>query len=278
MPTELVTHKVCGTNDLKILRNIDEALKRGLRHLVPKKGKGTVAIVGGGPSLSYTWGELKYCGLPIMALNGAHNFLTERDVYPTFAVMMDARARQARFWKNPNPYTIYLPCANCDPTVFDVLEDSGARTALWFAWMGIGEPNNTLRIGGGSTIGMRAIYLAAVMGFEKAILYGFDGCKSEEKTHAYSQPRADHTEVHDVWVDENNKYKCTPAMCAQAGDFRDMLKVGMPIDLEFRGDGLLSAIWDKAVSLRRQENSPRPEAVETSPHLTPGGISKYDSY
>jgi hypothetical protein len=95
---------------------------------------------------------------------------------------------------------------------------------------------------GGGTVMLRGIPLLMMLGFRKFELFGFDSCLRDSKHHAYSQPENDRTLEIPVRVG-GREFMCHPWMVAQIGDWVRLLKfIGPHIDLEVRGDSLVSAI------------------------------------
>src|SRR6185436_11852215 len=102
---------------------------------------------------------------------------------------------------------------------------------------------NVLRIGGGSTSGLRAMFLSYLMGFRSMILYGMDSCND-----ATGRKRFDSgTEFTTMPVVVGGReFMCSVAMAGQAQDFQMATYHCMPgLHLEVKGDGLLAAIVEE---------------------------------
>src|SRR5690242_14390519 len=79
-----------------------------------------IAIVGYGPSLQDTWPLIKNFKA-IMTTSGAHNFLIERGITPTYHVDCDPRPHKAKFTEKPQPGVQYLIGSSAHPKIVDNL-------------------------------------------------------------------------------------------------------------------------------------------------------------
>ena len=132
-----------------------------------------------GPSLLATWEALR--NKAIISVSGAHDFLIERGLVPTYHVECDPRPHKAAFLRNPHPDITYCIASCCHPTIFEQLE--GHKVLLWHL---AEEPVEDMRVllreldigsklvGGGSTVGLRAIVVADVLGVRDMDIYGMD--------------------------------------------------------------------------------------------------------
>jgi hypothetical protein len=106
------------------------------------------------------------------------------------------------------------------------------------------RPGNWLMIGGGSTVGLRAVNVAYLMGAREFHLYGFDSCFVEGEHHCYvNAVTTDDDEALNVPIFvEGRKFTCAPWMVSQAQEYQRL--VDMLPDCTFRvhGDGLISWI------------------------------------
>ena len=73
-------------------------------------------------------------------------------------------------------------------------------------------------LGGGSTVGMRALYLAFTSGFRRIHAYGLDGSYHGEEHHAFAQPLND-GEDRITMMMMGQTYSCSPWMVRQANEF-----------------------------------------------------------
>lgn len=211
---------------------------------------GKVCIVGGAPSLADTLPALRFHmehGAVLLALNNTHDWLIERGIVPDMHVMLDARDKNAEFVRNPRKGLLYLMAAQCHPDVFEALK--GMDTMIWVADVpGMRELAETVEkplglVGGGSTVGLKAMALAYLWGFRQMHLFGLDSCYREGKHHAYPQSLNDNETRLDT-VFHGRKFVCSPWMVAQAEDFdhdaRQLIAQG--VSLKAHGQGLLQTI------------------------------------
>jgi hypothetical protein len=115
-----------------------------------------------------------------------------------------------------------------------------------------------LRVGGGCTVGTRAIALALGMGFNNLHLFGFDNCLSNTyKHHAYDfvDPEVETVgNIQELCLEPNGKkYKVADFMLAQLFDFQNMLKIyADKMSITVHGDGLIKDLMDKAKVISKE--------------------------
>lgn len=211
---------------------------------------GKVCIVGGAPSLKDTLPALHFHkgrGALVVALNNTHDWLAERGIEPDMHVMLDARAKSADFVRNPRKGVTYLIAAQCHPDVFDAL--AGHEVIVWVADVpGMRElaqrtPKPVGLVGGGSTVGLKAMALMHLWGFRWQGLFGMDSCYRQDAHHAYPQALNDNeSRVETIYG--GRRYTCAPWMVAQAEDFehdaRELQAKGAT--LKAYGTGLIQSI------------------------------------
>lgn len=218
-----------------------------------ERNRGSVCIVGGGPSLADTLPELqklKKRGAFVVSLNNTHDWLISRGIIPTFHVMLDARAENARFVQRPRPDVGYLIAAQCHPSVFDALK--WHEPIVWVADVPGMRPLAdrvsvpiTL-IGGGSTVGLKAMALMYLWGFRNFHLFGMDSCYRDGSHHAYPQDLNDSESRVETTV-SGRTFVCAPWMLAQADDFQAdaerLMESGCK--LKAHGDGLIQTLLNQ---------------------------------
>jgi hypothetical protein len=224
---------------------------------VEKKHDTPIAIVGGGPSLKEGLGMLRLHvlnGGHVWALNGVHDYLIHKGIIPDAMVMLDSRKENAGFVQSPHKDVTYYIAARCHPDVFKALE--GYNVVVWHSIIDedrdvkIVEDCAPFRknsdkpvaqlVGGGSTVGLRAMYLAWwILGYTKFHIYGMDS-SYKDGGHAYKQTLNDNDKVIEVTV-EGQTFVTTPWMANQAKGFREQMTQMVPRGCEVRvyGDGLL---------------------------------------
>ena len=117
--------------------------------------------------------------------------------------------------------------SQCHPDVFDALaEHPRDKLALWHAGLHDDAMVEILRpycsddepgviVGGGSTVGLRAMFLAYLSGFRKLHLYGFDSCYRGPDHHAFTQALNEGEALLEVMM-ASRRYRCSIWMARQA--------------------------------------------------------------
>lgn len=243
--------KVVGnTSEDELINHIQHSMTLDLPWVTQKpEHKSHAVIVGGGPSLIEHLDEIKFRaenGQKIFALNNTVGILRGHSIEPDFHIMLDARQSNVNFIPDDQRNIKCYYASLCHP---DVLEFADV---LWHPLIdGIQDFVDTETfVGGGTSVGTRAICVAYLKGFRFIHLYGFDSSYRGDSHHAYAQPLNDNERVIDVWLAGKN-FKCAAWMATQAEEFRDL----MPQLMEFgctitiHGDGLIP-------HLARQLNTP----------------------
>lgn len=207
---------------------------------------GLLSIVCYGPSLLETWREINQKDyLPILTVSGAHDFLSERGITPDYHVHMDPRAFEPEMLANPNDQTKYLMASCCAPEFWAILKKR--HVELWHLingpetidWVRVHHSRGLKScIGGGSTVGQRAMNVGASLGYRRFRIYGMD--LSFGPQH-WAGPHPGNDEPI-IQVDLNGKtYKTTPQLLKAAQEMEDFLK-SMDVEIEFHGNGLMQEV------------------------------------
>lgn len=178
-----LTVSVNATREM-IASNIEATLKRGFQLLKEESKTGIVSVVGSGPSLAWTYKDLKG---DVLACNGAHDYLVSQGITPKYAMLWDANTVMAGMI-TPHKGVTYLIASRCHPSVFEKLR--GYDVLVWHA-LGDDEllpllqkySRSTLIIAGGSSSVLRGTHVAATMGYKEQHLFGVDSCYSGDETH-----------------------------------------------------------------------------------------------
>lgn len=254
-----INWKAIGEDPAVIVEN--SARIKGRIHLAEPKELNLepVAIVGFGPSLKDTWKDVRKFK-KIFTCSGAHKFLIEHGIVPTYHVDSDPRAYKADILGNPHPLVTYMISSICHPTYFDKLELYRSRVWLWHMLFLEPEifkyfPVNEWILTGGHTVGPRAIKIAALMGYCNLHMFGFDGSVQEDATHATKHPAAPSDFVRTkvggkTYVTTNNWQDHAEILLK---DFDRMPEVVY----EFHGDGLIQAMAAQHVPIERAKMPPR---------------------
>lgn len=204
-------------------------------------------ICGGGPSLkgqAFLIGSLQVGGAALFSVNKVDQFLRELGLLPNFHVMVDGRPGLDE-WVAAGGIKLYA--SMCDPKVLAKAAEIGDLT-VWHAQTegidAIFGKDPAILIGGGHTVGLRAMVLAYVMGFRRIACFGFDGSYQENAHHAYPQKQNDGETVLDV-IAGGRTFKAAPWMVQQAHDFKELTfqLEGMGCEISLFGDGLLPHIF-----------------------------------
>jgi len=220
-----------------------------------------VALAGGGPSIKRHLHELRQFPT-IVSCGSSHDYLMEQGISPTFAVACDPDPITQAYFQNPTQKAIYLLSSHCNPGLYDHLKDY--RIVRWHsytdeqaaidAWAEIDGPN-WHAIGGGCTVGLRALSMMLMLGFKEIHFFGFDSCveelNGETQHHAYQY--ATDKEVmqtlHKVKTGVNGPgektYICEGYQLAQAYHFKQFVTFhGHRFKATFHGGGMLSDWYD----------------------------------
>jgi len=246
----------CNTEMDALMANVTHALGLGLPELKQTEAnEKSVCIVGGGPSLKHNLEELKLrsrAGQVIWALNGAAHYLTENGIEVDGQWIVDARDVNARFCGGE--WTHYL-ASQCHPSVFEAAK--GKEIILWHEATCDGflpkDKGYTL-VGGGTTVGMKALCGAYALGFRNIHIFGMDSSFDETDHHAYSQPENDRDARIDVNV-EGRKFKAASWMIRQVEDFMGLSDelARMDCEIHVHCSGLLGWVSQK---LAEERNKP----------------------
>jgi uncharacterized Rossmann fold enzyme len=125
----------------------------------------------------------------------------------------------------------------------------GKNVVLWHGGFDLDEQLKILEryqykpvvvVGGGSTVGLRAILIARHLGYRNIELFGIDSCFEENEHHAYSQPLNDRDGYFNVTVLDKS-YKCATWMYRQALEFQELYKncVRNGVKIAAHGNGLI---------------------------------------
>jgi uncharacterized Rossmann fold enzyme len=278
----------CIADDDTLINHIESALARGLQEFADSPiHDGEAVLVGSGPSVREYVPEIrkhKQKGHIIIAVKSAHDFLIEKGVVPHIALGVDPQAKIKAAFSRKRKEVTYFLASQVHPEVFDYLSDQ--RVILWHLFTGKEKEKellkNKLKVGGGSTSGMRAMTVAYLMGFRKLHLYGYDSCirtdllkVTGEKVKGIEEwmdkARAaignkpadelfqwltDHhgrevpilklfVEGKDFWADK--------AMAAQATEFEMMLNVLQGVQVKAHGEGLIQHLVSQGARAGRPD-------------------------
>lgn len=236
----------------KIKQNCLDASKYNLEpiSLLPSWREGrSIALVGGGPSLSNYLGEL-YKYQTVIACGSVHDYLVNNGVIVDYCVVCDPDPITAEYLKLHHESITYLLASQCDKSVFNLLRE---RTCYLWHSSGGEEFNKIFTdkeniIPGGCTVGTRAILTAIGMGYKNIDLYGFDSCITDNRHHAYNfidETRESLGNISEISLDgpDKPKFQVAGYMMAQIFDFQKILDTyAGKLNINVYGGGPLAEI------------------------------------
>lgn len=215
---------------------------------------GVAVIVAGGPSLKrtvQTVARMQRAGAKVFALNRVAAYLKNNSILPDAHVLLDAHPDEVISFIDKSYPCMRFYASQCDPAVLDA---AGDELVLWDSYMqGILDVVPDAHgpfVGGGTTVGTRAIGLCYMLGYRKIHVFGLDSSCEEGEGHAYSQ--IDFPSVLDV-VFNGKKYRTPPQFLAQVEDFKKLLPelTASGCELTVHGDGLLPDVAASMLELEQ---------------------------
>ena len=215
----------CFTAD-EVQANFKATLKRGYTPLngLLDKYSGTCSLVGAGPSIEDTLGELQG---DVIAINSAIPYLIERGIVPKWAMLWDAHPLVAKFVV-PHPDITYLIASRCHPEVFALLED--CNVVVWHAagdhdmadWVRDMAPEPYPAMVNGGTAGItRGIYLANCLGYRDMHIFGADSSYSMDgRTHIRGSVVPEKDTMVAIGTQPPLFFRTTPEWCQQVNEYK----------------------------------------------------------
>lgn len=213
-----------------------------------------------GPSLAATIDALREeaeeTGAAIVSVSGAHDFLLDHGIQPTYHVECDPRPHKADNIRHPVPGVQYLIGSAVHPVLLDKLlgtgdhDRTGANVRLWH----IATPEHATRIidelgespdcliSGGGSVGLRSIPLMYNMGYRDFSIYAMDCSFSDdgEKQWAgkHAGKRHDECEV----MCGQRLFRSSPILLTYATGFFEAAQSVQDVTFRLYGDGLLQSM------------------------------------
>jgi hypothetical protein len=196
---------------------------------VPKPNP--IALIGGGPSLKDQIEHIKSFPGPTVVCGSAHDYVISQGVRPTYAIVCDPDPLVIKYLQRVDFDTTYLIATCCDPGVFSYLHKQNAAIMKWHCFNDDHERFKAIdptfaAIGGGCTVGLRALTWSMMMGYKYIHFFGFDSCQGpgdEHHAYQYCADEPDEKKFYDVKFDPDNPtvYRCAGYQLGQAFNFRD---------------------------------------------------------
>lgn len=198
-----------------------------------------VAIVGYGPTLKEAEKYLNKFKV-IFSTSGAHKFLIDRDIIPTYHVEVDFREHKAIHTRESHPDVDYLFASIVHPKLLDNV--TGKRTKLWHLEIdSIKYPKEDLVLASYWDVGQGAVTVAKAMGYRNLHLFGFDyafEASDDMNTHAGYHNGAQGSEV---FAKVGNKlFHTSDRLVRGMLSFTQLMKDHTDLSLTLYSDGLLS--------------------------------------
>lgn len=239
-----------NVRDDALREHVRSAIQRSCQWVRPGNDTRTAIIVGGGPSLAkhlfYIRG-MQMAGGIVFATNNTYAYLKDHGIQPDAHVMLDARAENLAFVPTDTVPKFYA--SQCHPSVLDA---AGNDLICWHAahacYQPLLEGTDSYGIGGGTTVGMKALALAFTLGHRHFRLFGFDSSYAESH-HAYPQALNDGEKTLQVKVG-GRSFKAAPWMVTQMEEFKEFMPLLMAEGCVVRifGDGLIPHVASLMVS------------------------------
>ena len=201
-----------------------------------------VAIVCYGPSLKYTWEDIKPFK-KIMTCSGAHRFLIDKGIIPTWHVDLDPREHKVRMLGTPHKDVEYLMASTCHPKMWDALE--GYNVKLWHIFNNEDQkdvpllyPRGEWILTGGNNVGMRCMVVARLLGYRKFHIFGMDCSFTKEGPHHAAEHLNANPKLYEVPY-SGKMYYCEPVMLTYARQFFHEIDQLPDVSVKLHGEGLL---------------------------------------
>lgn len=231
-----------------------------------------IVIVGGGPSLKRpeVFAELTAmydAGAPIFAAGSSHDWLIKNGIHPRYTGVCDADPITARYTqeKNLHPQAQYLLASCVSKAQYDAVPKD--RIVMWHCHSpeiqerirAGGLEKHYYGVGGGCTIGLRAIALSTMLGYTNQHLFGFDSCVSEDEHHAYDfvdPEKEDLGQLIPIRIGNpqvgipqgTTTYLCAGYQLAQVSHFKDYYLAHRAIFTPtIHGGGMMKALLDVVI-------------------------------
>ena len=242
-----------ATSTCDILSNIaynTKHKKREVHDLEEWREHMPIAIVGGGPSLQDNLDTLrKYKN--IMACGSVYNYLVANNIVPNWCVLCDPDPLIINYITNAQKETKFLVASQCHPEVFDYLDTE--EVIIWHAFGDNIDSSvfgtDKILVGGGCTVGTRAMVMAMGFGFNTQHLFGMDTCLGEHYSHhayEFNDPKVEtlgnifEIKLGDQINPDSPIFKVAGYMLGQFFDFKNLLKLYPDkLDITVIGGGLL---------------------------------------
>lgn len=211
--------------DEEALENIRQSVNYEFPIIGPQPTRpGSCIFIAGGPTVREFLPEIKRrkeAGEYILTSNNTHDWLVDNGVAPNACLLLDPKERVKDYVLKVQPDTAYIISTCANPKVWESMKDRDAKIMKVIVAYGMpGEQDQHLMnelypgigakyyLPGGTMTALRAMPFAAMMGFKKIELYGFDSCYAVEPKKLYEGTedfRSKETS-HYVYEDVNGRF------------------------------------------------------------------------
>ncbi len=233
-----------NVDDETLRQNVISAIDLKCRWLAVENRTDTAVIVGGGPSLAehlhYVRG-MQMAGARVYAVGNTYAYLKSHGINADAHVLLDAREENLDFVPCGTSAVQYY-ASQCHPKVLERANNLVCWHAAQTSYETLVQDHGGLKIGGGTTVGLKAIALADALGHRHLRLFGFDSSYGPSH-HAYDQPLNDGEKTLDVRLG-GRSFKCAPWMVTQAEEFKELMPMLVREGCVIRiyGEGLIPHI------------------------------------
>lgn len=181
-----VLESLLPVTDDEFAHNLRINLERGIPRCepLPERENNRLAIVGSGPSVRDYLEEIESFDGEVWAINGAYNFLQGQGIVAQGFLGCDPLPGLCDYLKRPNKATTFYLAGTVDPTTFDAVEGHDVR--MWFLKSeNIKYPGGLWAVTGGTTVLLRAPFLAWMLGFRDLTFFGADSSFDPNGRYCY---------------------------------------------------------------------------------------------
>lgn len=211
-------------------------------------------LVAGGPSAADHLVEikrLKAAGWELFTVNGAHDWLISKGIFPNACVVMESQEVVDTFIRNPQRDCTYYLASQVNPKLFTRLVRGGYKVVMFHAQLDDEateiveslDPEPTI-FAGAPTVGLHSLGVIYTLGTKKVNVYGLDSSHRPDADHAYDNSQQSPI-IPMEFIFKGERFISTGTWASQADRFAKMwpmyFKLGMRI--EVFGDGLLPAMY-----------------------------------
>ena len=185
-------------SDEKALENIRASVNYDYPIFVPQNPQaGSALFIAGGPTLLRFLPEIKRrkeAGEFIFTSNHTHDFLVRNGIVPDVCLLLDPKEIVKDYVQLVQKDTAYFISSCADPKTWEAMKERGAK--MMKIMVAYGMPHDTdmelmtqlyptvtakCYLPGGTMTPLRAMPLAAMLGYKKLEMFGFDSCFSKSE-------------------------------------------------------------------------------------------------